>query len=174
MSHPDQTSASTTAATPKAQTAPQALWGWAKAATKNLGGRRSEAASDQTTGADSPVRAVDEGEAEALSFLRQVRAALRLDPKADTPETPVIPGDAEENERLVRTEFWTKTRSVLGKVPFVKDAIASYYCVRDPATPASSKAVLLGALAYFILPVDVMPDILAGIGYSGYSDFRVA
>ena len=36
----------------------------------------------------------------------------------------------------------------------------------DPATPVRVKAVLFGALAYFITPVDMIPDILAGLGFS--------
>ncbi|MCC6984201.1 MAG: DUF1232 domain-containing protein, partial [Bauldia sp.] len=45
------------------------------------------------------------------------------------------------------------------------EVVAAYYCALDPATPARVKAVLLAALAYFVVPIDVVPDFLAGIGF---------
>ena len=62
--------------------------------------------------------------------------------------------------------FWPKVRRTLGYVPFLDDALAAYYCSRDPATPLYVKAVLVGALAYFVVPADMIPDVLAGFGYS--------
>jgi len=41
-----------------------------------------------------------------------------------------------------------------------------YYCAFDRQTPAHVKAALVGALAYFVLPADVIPDILPIIGYT--------
>lgn len=61
--------------------------------------------------------------------------------------------------------FWRKVRRTAGKVPFIRDAIAAYYCVKDDATPLWVKSVLVGALAYFISPVDAIPDVLVGLGY---------
>lgn len=62
--------------------------------------------------------------------------------------------------------FWDKIRRTAGKVPFVDEAVALYFCARDPATPARTKAIVLGALAYFVMPFDVAPDILAGLGFT--------
>lgn len=86
-----------------------------------------------------------------------------------TPDNPVVPYDpafARRQERLVRRGFWRKIRQVAGKVPFVEDAVAAYYCVRDPDTPTSVRAVLIGALAYFIMPADAIPDVIAGFGFT--------
>jgi uncharacterized membrane protein YkvA (DUF1232 family) len=44
--------------------------------------------------------------------------------------------------------------------------IAAHYCAFDRQTPLQVKAVLLGALAYFVLPKDVIPDYLPVIGYT--------
>jgi uncharacterized membrane protein YkvA (DUF1232 family) len=44
--------------------------------------------------------------------------------------------------------------------------VAAYYCALDPETPGKAKAVLLGALAYFIMPMDAVPDFLALVGFS--------
>jgi uncharacterized membrane protein YkvA (DUF1232 family) len=54
----------------------------------------------------------------------------------------------------------------LASVPFAEDVVAAYYCAFDPATPLKVKGILLGALAYFILPFDVIPDVLLGLGFT--------
>jgi uncharacterized membrane protein YkvA (DUF1232 family) len=77
-----------------------------------------------------------------------------------------------ELERLERdrgrTEegFWRKLRRYAGRIPFVDEALAAYYCAVDPATPLRAKAVLYGALAYFVLPIDIIPDWIAGLGFT--------
>jgi uncharacterized membrane protein YkvA (DUF1232 family) len=70
------------------------------------------------------------------------------------------------DERLVRDGFWTKARRTLGRVPFSEEAVAAFYCALDTATPLAIRATLLGALAYFVLPIDVIPDLIAGLGYT--------
>lgn len=62
--------------------------------------------------------------------------------------------------------FWVKVRRTLGKVPFLDDAVAAYYCAMDPATPTRVRGVLLTALAYFILPTDMVPDVIVGFGFT--------
>ncbi len=71
----------------------------------------------------------------------------------------------ERRERKVRAEFWDKLKRVAGKLPFVDDLVAAYYCAMDTDTPLKVRATLLGALAYFILPIDIVPDFIAGIGF---------
>lgn len=70
------------------------------------------------------------------------------------------------DEKLIRKSFWSKTKSVLGKVPFVPDAVAMYYTMLDPATPLWAKAAAASALAYFVSPVDVIPDAVPVAGYA--------
>jgi len=77
-----------------------------------------------------------------------------------------LPATVERNEKIVDRDFWTKLRKVAGKVPFAEDAAAVYFCAVDPATPAKVKATLFAALAYFVMPFDVIPDFLAGIGFT--------
>jgi uncharacterized membrane protein YkvA (DUF1232 family) len=62
--------------------------------------------------------------------------------------------------------FWAKLRRVLARIPFAEDLVAAYYCALDPATPVYVRVVLFGALAYFVLPVDMVPDFLAGLGFT--------
>jgi uncharacterized membrane protein YkvA (DUF1232 family) len=85
------------------------------------------------------------------------------EPKAEELNLPV---PYERAERIVRTKFWWKVRAALGRVPFMEDVVAAFYCATDAATPIRVKAVLMAALAYFVLPIDAIPDVLAGLGFS--------
>jgi uncharacterized membrane protein YkvA (DUF1232 family) len=87
-------------------------------------------------------------------YERTAREATRYDPEK-----------FERDRAKVLNHFWTKARRVLGRVPFLEDAVAAYYCARDPETPTPVKAILFGALAYFILPTDLVPDILTAFGF---------
>ena len=69
-------------------------------------------------------------------------------------------------EDEVRRGFWRKLQSLAAHLPFAEDLIAAHYCALDRQTPLQVKAVLLGALAYFVLPTDVIPDYLPVIGYT--------
>jgi uncharacterized membrane protein YkvA (DUF1232 family) len=71
---------------------------------------------------------------------------------------------ADEDD--VRRGFWRKLQSLAAHLPFAEDLIAAHYCAFDRQTPLQVKAVLLGALAYFVLPTDVIPDYLPVIGYT--------
>lgn len=81
-----------------------------------------------------------------------------------TGEAAQDPRLVSERMRMVREEFWPKLRRLAGRIPFTHDLVAAYYCVLDPETPFRVRAVLLGALAYFLLPFDTVPDFLIGLG----------
>ena len=86
-----------------------------------------------------------------------------FDPRA----LPVLdPARQEQNRAKVERSFWRKLRRVAGQIPFAEDAVAAFYCARDPATPWRVRGILLGALAYFIMPIDVIPDFIAGLGFT--------
>jgi uncharacterized membrane protein YkvA (DUF1232 family) len=70
------------------------------------------------------------------------------------------------DEVRVRRSFWDKVRATIGRVGFLEEAVAAFYCATDPVTPKWVKATLLGALAYFILPFDGVPDFLVALGYT--------
>ena len=69
------------------------------------------------------------------------------------------PDGGEGRAERVRRRFWTTFRKAARYIPFADDLVAAYYCALDPATPHRVRAVLLGALAYFILPFDAVPDL---------------
>jgi uncharacterized membrane protein YkvA (DUF1232 family) len=82
------------------------------------------------------------------------------------PSKALVPTTVRVNEVRVRNEFWPKIRRVASKAPFAKQALSAYYTARDPETPWRTKGLIYGALAYFVLPADAIPDIIAGLGYT--------
>jgi uncharacterized membrane protein YkvA (DUF1232 family) len=78
----------------------------------------------------------------------------------------LVPEVIQVNETRVRKGFLPKLRRVAASIPFASDAVSVYFCARDPATPATAKGMMLAALAYFELPSDAIPDILAGVGFT--------
>jgi uncharacterized membrane protein YkvA (DUF1232 family) len=72
---------------------------------------------------------------------------------------------AEDRDTL-RKRFWLKLKQVAAKLPFLEDVLAAYYCAFDKETPRHVQAALLGAIAYFILPFDFIPDMLPVLGYT--------
>ena len=73
---------------------------------------------------------------------------------------------AQEDETTVRQGFWAKFRRVAASLPFAEDLLAAYYCAFDFETPPQVKAALMGALAYFVLPFDFVPDVLPLLGFT--------
>lgn len=83
------------------------------------------------------------------------------------PDFSLEPDDnfAAKREKVQR-EFWSKARRVAARLPFAEDLLAAYYCAFDRNTPRHVQVTLVGALAYFILPIDAIPDILPLLGFS--------
>ena len=78
------------------------------------------------------------------------------------------PEDADKLKRdrsRVERDFWQKLKATCRKIPFIDDLTAVYYCAIDPATPLQVKAILFGALAYFVVPFDIVPDFVAIFGF---------
>src|SRR6476619_3274515 len=71
-----------------------------------------------------------------------------------------------QDRESVRRRFWSKFRRVVAQLPFAEDLLAAYYCAFDRQTPRHVQAALLGAIAYFILPFDFIPDMLPVLGFT--------
>ena len=81
----------------------------------------------------------------------------------------LLPGEESEQEtkaRKVERRFWPTLKRAMRQLPFSRDVVAAYYCALDPATPTRTRGILIGALAYFVMPFDVVPDLLAMVGFS--------
>ena len=90
------------------------------------------------------------------------RDTLRIDEVLQ----PASEEEQARQEERVRASFFDTARRALRYVPFMEDVIAAYYCAIDPRTPSASRGILLAALAYFVLPIDIVPDFLFGIGFT--------
>jgi len=79
----------------------------------------------------------------------------------------VIELQAYERE-YTEPNFWAKLARFAKKAgrEVVEKARWRYYTLQRPETPLWAKRVIVGALAYFILPFDFISDLLPGIGYS--------
>src|SRR5258707_2729967 len=71
-----------------------------------------------------------------------------------------------QDRESVRKRFWSKLKRVAANLPFAEDLLAAYYCAFDRQTPRHVQAALLGAIAYFILPFDFIPDMLPVLGFT--------
>ena len=82
------------------------------------------------------------------------------------PSKALVPEVLKVNEVRVARGFWPKIKRFATRVPFAADALSVWWCARDPETPTAAKGMMFAALAYFVLPTDAIPDILAGIGFT--------
>ena len=100
------------------------------------------------------------------------KASRDVNPGGIDPDSPIHPDQAlvpeviRVNASRVRRGFWPKIRRVAAHIPFAADALAVWRCAQDPATPRSAKALMLAALAYFVLPTDAVPDFLGAVGFT--------
>ena len=79
----------------------------------------------------------------------------------------------QEQERIVIRDFWTAFKQFAGRLQFVEDLVAAYYCALDPATPMRVRGVLLAALAYFIFRWRYRPLTLLWRGLAFTDDAAV-
>jgi uncharacterized membrane protein YkvA (DUF1232 family) len=72
----------------------------------------------------------------------------------------------DSDDGALRRSFWCKLTNVAARIPFAEDVLAAYYCAFDRDTPLQVKATLVGAIAYFVLPFDAIPDVLPVLGFT--------
>jgi uncharacterized membrane protein YkvA (DUF1232 family) len=70
----------------------------------------------------------------------------------------------KRDEATVLRDFWGKFQRLAAQIPFAEDLLTAYYCAFDRATPSHVRFALIGALAYFVSPLDILPDLLPIIG----------
>ena len=77
-----------------------------------------------------------------------------------------LPIPTERQQKRTRRKLIPKLLRVAGRIPFADDLAAAYYCAIDAETPMKAKLVLFAALGYFVLPVDMIPDVVTGLGFT--------
>lgn len=87
-----------------------------------------------------------------------------------TPQPPVdvVTENPEvlDAPELKDNRFLRKVKRVIGKVGFVRHAVAMWHAWKDDETPLWAKALIVGALVYFVTPFDLISDVFVGIGYT--------
>ena len=102
-----------------------------------------------------------------MSAQEKASPDVTFDPEQEIePSRALVPAVMKLNEQRVDEGFWPKIRRVAAKVPFAKEALSVWYCAKDDETPLAAKGMMLAALAYFVLPVDAIPDVIVGLGYT--------
>ena len=66
------------------------------------------------------------------------------------------------------SDLWQKIANVARKagIKVVYAALVLYYLARDGQIPIKEKLKIYGALGYFILPIDMIPDSLLVLGFT--------
>ncbi len=73
---------------------------------------------------------------------------------------------AHGDDPALGRDFWRLIRRVGRNLPFAEDLAAIFYCALDPATSPRAKAIVLGAVAYFVMPFDIIPDFIPFFGFT--------
>ena len=80
----------------------------------------------------------------------------------------------QECKRTTRRDFWAKLKQFAGQVPLEEDLVTAYYCAMDTASPIRVRGILLATLAYFVVPYDLIPDTIPGLGFTDDAAFLVS
>ncbi|HEY5046829.1 MAG TPA: YkvA family protein [Rhizomicrobium sp.] len=81
-------------------------------------------------------------------------------------ESAGLPALYVRRAKIVEQGFWKKLARLAGRVPFVEDLAAAYFCFIDPTTPGRVRGVVLVALAWFVLPASIFPEFIVVLGFT--------
>jgi uncharacterized membrane protein YkvA (DUF1232 family) len=73
---------------------------------------------------------------------------------------------AAGNEQALRRKFWRKLLREAASLPLIEQLLTAHYCAFDRGTPLYVKAVLVGAIVYFVLPDRLIPKYVSLIGFA--------
>jgi uncharacterized membrane protein YkvA (DUF1232 family) len=103
---------------------------------------------------------------QAFSHIDSSKGMGMKETEIDEILTPADEQETRRRETRVRLEFWRTAKRAARHIPFMDEVVAAYYCALDAKTPFRVRGTLLAALAYFVLPLDVIPDFLVGFGFT--------
>ena len=79
-------------------------------------------------------------------------------------KAPKISELSDYGDNYSDSGFWNKVKKLGKKV--LKPALQLYYVMKESSTPLDTKGLIIGALGYLILPVDLIPDFIPVAGYT--------
>jgi uncharacterized membrane protein YkvA (DUF1232 family) len=68
------------------------------------------------------------------------------------------------NEASLRRKLWRKLLREAASLPFAEQLLTAHYCAFDRNTPLYVKAILVGAVAYFVVPDRLVPKYVSLVG----------
>lgn len=83
-------------------------------------------------------------------------------------EKAPIPFEEHYEQHYSENSFWDKIKNVAIKAGYelIRNALLLYYAMQSPTMSLKDKTMILAVLGYFILPVDLIPDLLPGLGFT--------
>ena len=82
-----------------------------------------------------------------------------------SPDIEILGPEEAEKEARVRARFWPTVKKAIRSIPFIEEVVAAYYAMLDPRTPTRARLTLIAALAYFVAPLDFVPDFILAFGF---------
>lgn len=76
--------------------------------------------------------------------------------------------DPQDPDEFDHDDFWEKITRLAGRLGkgLVERLLIAYQVAIDPKTPLWARGTLFGALAYFGLPLDAVPDVVPFMGFT--------
>ncbi len=103
---------------------------------------------------------------EAEAFAKQLEAAEEKERDIRLQQT--VENIADFGKYYSEKSLWSKMQSVAKKAgkPLISVVLKLFYVLVSGDVPAKYKTLIIGSLGYFILPVDLLPDFIVGLGYT--------
>ncbi len=81
---------------------------------------------------------------------------------------PPIPMKNDYGKHYSDNSFWDKIKNFAAKAGYklIRNALLLYYAMQSPSMPPKDKAIIVAVLGYFILPTDLIPDMIAMLGFT--------
>ena len=68
------------------------------------------------------------------------------------------------DEAGLRRKLWRKLLREAASLPFAEEVLTAHYCAFDHNTPVYVKAILVGAIVYFVVPDHLIPKYVSLVG----------
>jgi uncharacterized membrane protein YkvA (DUF1232 family) len=98
-----------------------------------------------------------------MGFWQQTAAWPEFSWPESWPDFAALGRRVASDEAELRQKLWRRVKREAANLPFLEDALTAHYCAFDRNTPLYVKAVLVGAIVYFAVPDDFLPDTLLGL-----------
>ncbi len=76
-----------------------------------------------------------------------------------------MPADHGQPDDFLARDFFKTARQVASYMPFVRDAVALYFCMVDGETPLWARGAIASAIAYFLNAFDLIADYIPVTGF---------